>query len=84
MLNLNGVSFALLGAFRNNPKDLNESLLSNRGEWEAQTKAAEEELSEAEEAYRRWIPALEKKVRDLMIKLEQSEAKRQDSEESKL
>lgn len=69
--------------FWNKPQDLNESLLSNRAEWEDQMKAAEEELREAEEAYRRWVPALEKKVRDLMIKLEQSEAKGQVNEERK-
>jgi BRCA1-associated protein len=79
----NAMSALGLCADRHHLKDLNESLLSNRGEWEAQTKAAEEELREAEQAYRRWIPALEKKVRDLMIRLEQSEAKGQDSEESK-
>lgn len=64
-------------------QDLNESLLANRSEWESQTKTADADLREAEEAYRRWIPALEKKVRDLMIKLEQSESKGADDEECK-
>ena len=39
-----------------------------------QTNAADAELREAEEAYRQWVPSLERKVRELMLKLERSEA----------
>ena len=49
---------------------LNNSLATNLQEWQQRVDAALQTLTTAEQAYRQGVPKLEKKVRDLMKKLE--------------
>lgn len=53
---------------------LNQSLLKNQGDFKAMVTSAELELRDAELALRTELPPLERKVRDMMLQLEQQGA----------